>query len=343
MVQKGIPAPLVKRLNTKRCLWLLRMNDRTINSMHEAGLLGTYNFEAQNLDIVEIAALHAAIPAVFTVDPTGKKKAWRQNLVKTLRNMMTLKENGTLRKDLLRHPAYKVFMYTTTSNTTTAINTTILKPYHYNTVKLLLLFYYYYYYYYCQDADSMLFQGRDTLFAYSIGNVATIDGGDGNGDGGNGDGGDDIMSDVIQSRKMSLEHQQQQHQQQGDQHQPDQHHPKQNSDDSTAAAAAVSVCAGGTARAPGTGNIIGSLEEPAGAGRVMSNSSSRSSSSRSGSTGDFSSMHSALSGIISRGGGGNTTTSTTTTATATTITTTASTTTTATATTTASTSASSVP
>jgi hypothetical protein len=105
--QLGLSSGLVKRLNSKKCLWLIRMDVNQINKLHEAELLGKYNYAAQNLDIVETAAIYASLPATFTLDSTGRKTTWRQGLVVALRQMITMKDNGTLRSVMMRNPVYK--------------------------------------------------------------------------------------------------------------------------------------------------------------------------------------------------------------------------------------------
>jgi hypothetical protein len=80
MQEWGVGAELAKRLIEKKCLWLLRMNEDSIKKLHAADLMGRYTYEAQGLDIVEIAALYAAIPAKFGNDASGKKQLWQSKL-----------------------------------------------------------------------------------------------------------------------------------------------------------------------------------------------------------------------------------------------------------------------
>lgn len=107
MERLGLSASLVKRLNTKKCLWLIRMDAVQINKLHEAELLGKYNYAAQNLDIVETAAIYGALPKAFTLDSSGNKSAWRDRLAASLRQMITQKDNGSLSPAANRNPVYK--------------------------------------------------------------------------------------------------------------------------------------------------------------------------------------------------------------------------------------------
>lgn len=72
LVADGVSEAVAKRLFAKKCLWLLRMPSADISRLHEADLMGKYSVESQGLDLVEVAALYAAIPTKFISDATGK-------------------------------------------------------------------------------------------------------------------------------------------------------------------------------------------------------------------------------------------------------------------------------
>lgn len=96
---------LAKRLFTKKCLWLVRVMPSDIEKMHIAELQGRFNPQAQGLDIVELAAVFAAIPINFGKD--HKKEAWRLSLEKQLKDFDSDKQKGKLVGAKLRHSAYK--------------------------------------------------------------------------------------------------------------------------------------------------------------------------------------------------------------------------------------------
>jgi hypothetical protein len=107
LVQRGLTTGLAKRLLTKKCLWLLRMPKENIAKLHEADLMGRYNPQGQNLDIVELLAIYAACPTKFDLDTTGKKEAWRAALEESVKAMMKQKDANNLIGSKLRNPVYK--------------------------------------------------------------------------------------------------------------------------------------------------------------------------------------------------------------------------------------------
>ncbi|RYH04990.1 hypothetical protein EON65_45935 [archaeon] len=111
--QYGYSTALSKRILHKKCLWLLRMHPDCIDRVHEAELMGRFNPEAQNLDIVELAAIYAVLPLNFHKDPFEKKAKWRQSTEDALKKMVQDKNSGKLSKEKLRcavyagqHPAF---------------------------------------------------------------------------------------------------------------------------------------------------------------------------------------------------------------------------------------------
>jgi hypothetical protein len=95
-----------KRLMQKKCLWLIRCEPSDIEKLHEADLMGRFTFEAQGLDIIELAALFAAVPEKFSSDSTGRKQNWRNNLEFSLKKLLSDKAQGRLEKVKIRNPAY---------------------------------------------------------------------------------------------------------------------------------------------------------------------------------------------------------------------------------------------
>lgn len=105
--EDGLTLELAKRILAKKCLWLVRMRVVDIERVHEADLMGRFNPIAQNLDIVELAAIFAAVPEKFLNDPSGRKAQWRQNLENALREMDKQRQTNSLPPSRARNPAYK--------------------------------------------------------------------------------------------------------------------------------------------------------------------------------------------------------------------------------------------
>ena len=103
----GLTMDLAKRLLSKKCLWLVRMCVVDIERIHEVDLMGRFNPIAQNLDIVELAAIFASVPEKFLNDPTGRKTQWRLNLENALREMDKQRKTGSLVGAKARNPCYK--------------------------------------------------------------------------------------------------------------------------------------------------------------------------------------------------------------------------------------------
>ena len=100
LVAAGFSRALANRIRQKRVLWLARMHADDIAQLHSADLKNT--FVAHGLDLTEMRAVFAAVPAEFSNDPTGEKNAWRTDLRTKLRTM-TARE---LRPNEMRNPAY---------------------------------------------------------------------------------------------------------------------------------------------------------------------------------------------------------------------------------------------
>lgn len=105
--EDGLPKELAKRIMNKKCLWLIRMNIIDIEKIHEVELMGRFNPVAQQLDIVELAAIYACIPDKFLNDPSGRKTEWRTNLENALKDMDKLRQSGSLLGSKARNMVYK--------------------------------------------------------------------------------------------------------------------------------------------------------------------------------------------------------------------------------------------
>jgi len=104
--ESGYSIGLCKRLLSKKCLWLTRISTEDICRMHHADLVNKFNPLSQGLDIVELAAIYAQMPEKFLVDPGGKKEAYREALMSSLKGMMSKQSEGSLSKTQMRNPLY---------------------------------------------------------------------------------------------------------------------------------------------------------------------------------------------------------------------------------------------
>jgi hypothetical protein len=106
MVEEGLPKTLANRFKNKQCLWLIRLERNDLQKLHEAELLGRFNPEGQNLDIVELAAIYASFPETFLNDPFQKKQRWKERIETLLKQMIADKDNGKLSKAKQRFAGY---------------------------------------------------------------------------------------------------------------------------------------------------------------------------------------------------------------------------------------------
>ena len=103
----GYSEAMAKRLFTKKCLWLVRMQQQDIRKLHEVELKNKYGHGGQGLDVVEKTALLAALPDNFENDGNGTKKKFVLDLEESVMQMLKKVEQNSLPKNLLRNPAYK--------------------------------------------------------------------------------------------------------------------------------------------------------------------------------------------------------------------------------------------
>jgi hypothetical protein len=107
LVEKyGMKKALAKRIITKKCLWLVRIHPQDIEKLHEAELLGRFNPEAQNLDVVELAAVYAALPTTFHKDHSEKKMKWKLSIEEKLKEMFVANQAKKLPKQKVRNDCY---------------------------------------------------------------------------------------------------------------------------------------------------------------------------------------------------------------------------------------------
>lgn len=111
LVALGITIDLAKRILQRQCLWVVRMSTEEISRLHESDLLGRFNSQQQNLDIIETAAIYWSLPREFPVDPTGKKLEWRNAIEDNLRKMLLENDEDLLPDFRIRNPAYNELQY----------------------------------------------------------------------------------------------------------------------------------------------------------------------------------------------------------------------------------------
>eukprot|EP01035_Chromulina_nebulosa_P022267 gene22267-28838_t len=103
----GLSEPLAKRLLSKKCLWLVRMDPQDIQKLSEDAFKSRFNPQGQQLDIVELMAVFACIPATFMDDPGYRKATWRSEVLSSLQYMVRMKDAGQLYGSDMRHAVYK--------------------------------------------------------------------------------------------------------------------------------------------------------------------------------------------------------------------------------------------
>lgn len=106
LVKIGISGELAKRVLQRQCLWLVRMSKDEISRLHESDLIGRFNSQAQNLDIIEIGAVYASLPDTFLNDNSKKKEEWKVSIEDTLREMLLANDEDLLETSRIRNPAY---------------------------------------------------------------------------------------------------------------------------------------------------------------------------------------------------------------------------------------------
>ena len=104
LARSALPRPLVRRVWEVKALWLLRAPASFVARAHEADLATKY--DGARLDLDELRALWAALPARFENDGTGAKAKWRARLRARLEELSAKAAAGTLPAQLRRHPAY---------------------------------------------------------------------------------------------------------------------------------------------------------------------------------------------------------------------------------------------
>lgn len=111
LVSLGLSQELSKRILQRQCLWLVRMSRDEISRLHESDLLGRFNSLQQNLDIIETAAIYAALPDEFLNDTRQNKVGWKKSVEDNLRQMLMDNDSDDLPDFKIRNPAYEGRQY----------------------------------------------------------------------------------------------------------------------------------------------------------------------------------------------------------------------------------------
>ena len=130
LIAVGLTPELAKRVLQRQCLWLTRMSKAEIASLHESDLIGRFNSSAQNMDIIETAAIYVALPDQFNSDDLGRKSEWRDVVEDNLRRMLQDNDNGTLPEGRIRHPVYEGMQFGPVEDVTSVRETDIVSGRH---------------------------------------------------------------------------------------------------------------------------------------------------------------------------------------------------------------------
>jgi hypothetical protein len=103
----GLPPPLAKRVWGKKALWLARASAEMIIKTHVVELTQKYN--TGGLDLRELRALYACLPASFENDADGQKSAWKAGIRQRLQDLVSRQKNGQLLAKDAISPAYAGF------------------------------------------------------------------------------------------------------------------------------------------------------------------------------------------------------------------------------------------
>lgn len=104
LMNNGVNKNLATRIMRNRALWLVRMPQEEISSIHIADLKFKYNYSG--LDIIETRALYSCLPSNFDNDITGEKNIWKEELLNYLKDMISKNEKNQLSQKLIRNNAY---------------------------------------------------------------------------------------------------------------------------------------------------------------------------------------------------------------------------------------------
>ena len=99
----GLPRAVARRLFRERALWLTRMPASRVRKMALADLR---RLDLGRLDVVELRAVYASLPAAFDADSQGEKAAWREAARERLVALAAREAADKLLRREVRHPVY---------------------------------------------------------------------------------------------------------------------------------------------------------------------------------------------------------------------------------------------
>ena len=99
----GLPRAVARRLFRERALWLTRMPAGRVRKMALADLR---RLDLGRLDVVELRAVYASLPAAFDADSQGEKAAWREAARERLVALAAREAADKLLRREVRHPVY---------------------------------------------------------------------------------------------------------------------------------------------------------------------------------------------------------------------------------------------
>ena len=99
----GLPRAVARRLFRERALWLTRMPVARVRKMALADLR---RLDLGRLDVVELRAVYASLPAAFDADSQGEKAAWREAARERLVALAAREAADKLLRREVRHPVY---------------------------------------------------------------------------------------------------------------------------------------------------------------------------------------------------------------------------------------------
>jgi hypothetical protein len=102
--EAGLKADVARRIWTKKVIWFVRADPSRIARVHAADLNIAYSI--QGLDIAELRAVWASLPATFENDGDKRKAAWRDKVRTKLKEMVSKEAQGSLSKVAKRAHCY---------------------------------------------------------------------------------------------------------------------------------------------------------------------------------------------------------------------------------------------
>ena len=104
MQANGLSPAITCRIWKHKVIWFVRADPSLISKIHAADLEISYSI--RGLDLIELRAIWASLPAIFQNDIDKRKETWREKIRTRLKEMTAQEKCGTLSTVLLRNVAY---------------------------------------------------------------------------------------------------------------------------------------------------------------------------------------------------------------------------------------------